>query len=260
MPNTPAPVLKMTPYGPDDVYAKWSALAHRSVAGGEVSDDHYLQTREVRSVMEKIVAALQEDMRRKNLEIDLNYYLKQRELDIADRLDALKLFYDFGGSADDFIQEFILPVLTDNVRGMKYIELPEAFINVRKWQRLPGDEGIKDVLPLRYADRQKFDFIPMAAGQDSLCMGTFENGLGSKIGFYRMQARGYFITERGYPELALEKVIARLVIRDSDNSKMPPAPTYAYVLEAAAIAGTVNFFQRRAEEDNRNDNSSATRP
>lgn len=226
-----------------------AAEVHRILAGGNVSADSPYDRREIKLVVEQVLISLQGEIDRQNADItrraameDLAAYTKQYYED----MDAI---YKFGGTSDDHIVTLTnWPVNFDAAQGIYYSTLPASFLNLDRYQMLPGEEQPKSVAPMLLKDRWKRRYIPLSAGQQRLIQ-----GLQGNFGFYR---KGDRIEYYSTPGVAVpdKEVLIEQVLRPK-RASLPDPGLLQEAQDDMVVIKAVALVQRKAVEDKKNDNN-----
>lgn len=229
---------------------------HRILDGGTPRPDSKYQRREL--VLHAISAyqAQQGEVLYRNAQARQQDYLLRQKLEKEWYFDDLRAQAETGGTVDEFLYSFIVPVLTDDTTDRDYADLPEEFLTLKRYANLPG-EGIHDVLPLSRKDRLGMPFVPLKGSQSNLLMGLFKGGIG-KYTWSRRSTRVLLDHEPGMtrPRERYGKVELLLVMRRRKTDELPDAPLLQAAQDFDILARMLKLALKVVPEDKIDDNNS----
>ncbi|TGE29812.1 hypothetical protein [Hymenobacter metallicola] len=263
-PVVPAPALPYAFLGRPDA-ARDLILAdqlHHWLVGGPPTADSPYTTRELRLWVQQARLWLDAEITRKNKEIEQADFVTRQKLERESFFDDVRAKSEFGETPERWMQTFILQVLTDPDTEEQYSELPEAFVNLRRYQNLPGEEGVYAVMAVKEVDRRHTEgtLVKLTPGQELLIDQTLPFGLFGRYGFRREGARIKYSRDRGMKPIAAAKLLAKLILRDSRLTTLPEAPLIAAAHDFEILKLAQQFALKRKAEDKLNDNNSTTIP
>ena len=226
-----------------------AAQVHRILSGGTPTADSPYDRREIKLACEQALASIQGEIDRLNTERVYKDAVDRMAFDKARYFENMDAIYKYGGTGDDHIVTLTdWPVSYDAAQGLSYSLLPESYLNVKRYQNLPGEEQVRSVEPMLWGQRQKRRYIPLAAGQERLVA-----GLEGNFGFYRKGVRLYYYTP---PGVAMPDKVVKIEFTLRPLADGLPSPG---LLQAAqddmVIAKVVPALVRKVAEDKVNDNN-----
>ena len=253
----PAPLFSAPAIEPlDPVRAEVLAeRAHRILDGGTPRPDSRYQRRElVLHVISAYEAQEAERLLRNAQALQQDYLLRQK-LEKEWYFDDLRAQSELGGTADEFVYSYVLPVHSD-LYERDFVDLPAEFLTLKRYGNLPG-EGVADVQPLTRKDRLTARFVPLVGGQDGLLAGLFKDGLG---GVYTWQRRGARVLLDRDPGLARVKdrfpsLELLLVLRRRKTDELPAPPLVQAAQDFDILARVLKLALKKVPEDKVDDNN-----
>ena len=225
-----------------------AAQVHRILSGGPPTADSPYDKREIKLMCSDVLVSMQGEIDRLNAERLYKDALERVAYDKAQYHEDLDYIYKLGGTSDDHIVVLTeWPVFLD-AYGVYYSLLPDSYVNVKRYQNLPGEEQVKSVEPMRLIDRRRRRYLPLAAGQQRLVV-----DLQGNFGYYRVGPRLEYYCE---PSVAMPDATVKIefVLRPERNQLPSPG-----LLQAAqddmVIAKVVPMLLRKAPHDDKNDNN-----
>lgn len=248
------------PYLSQPSGARFELLAeqlHRLLAGGDPSRDSPYHRAELRLLCEQAWETLEAERIRKNKEIRLAWEERQLRINKELHIDALRERFDLGGTADYYTRPFVLKVQYEKERELYYCLLPDDYVGLTRYERLPG-EGIVDVAPVKRSEQRKLLFVPLEGGQTGLFQGLLRGGLQGNIAYYQEQGQLNFETEPGGPRFTWEEVLVRLIIRTDMQHALGEAAEVEPTTNLAILSQALQMMrQRTPTEDLSNDGNDA---
>jgi hypothetical protein len=217
------------------------------LTGGQPTADAAISLVECKLAYVQVRQSMQGEIDRLNSERLYKDAEERRAFDKAEYLTDLEAIYKLGGTSDDHIVTLTdWPVLYDERQELYYSVLPDNYVNAKKYQNLPGEEQIRSVEPMRYAERRLRSYRVLAAGERRLL-----RGLQGHIAAEREGARILY-----YPELGQKVVDKTLLIKFVLRPVRDQLPAPGLLLDAQddmIIPKAVALLTRRAPVDSKND-------
>lgn len=231
------------------------AQVHRILAGGDVSADSQWGRRECMLAIEEVRAARQGEIDRLNIDIKRKGIIEGTEYYRKQYFEDLDAMYKLGGSADAWIRTYTLPVFADTARGLKYFELPEQFINIRRYQNLPGEESIRHVERVLWHSNGNFAprYICTNNGTHALYQNLFAGGMQGNIMVVREDDRGYLIPDNALVQIKDDTLRVQLVLRP-ERDTLPDAGLIQDATDMDLVMGAVALLLKRGVQDLVSDN------
>lgn len=226
-----------------------AAQVHRILAGGTPTADSPYDRREIKLVCEQVLVSLQGEITRLNTERLYKDAVDRVAFEKAQYFHDMEAIYKYGGTADDHLVTLEdWPVKTD-ANGYAYSLLPDSYVNIRRYQVLPGEEQVRAVEPMKRQDTFKRRYIPLANGQQALV-----SGLQGNFGFYREGAKLLYYAPQGcaIPDLTVR---IKFVLRPTRDT-LPTPGLLQDAQDDMVIAKAVPLLMRKVAEDKVNDNNS----
>jgi len=257
MPTTPvftAPAID--PLDPQRA-AVLAERLHRLLDGGTPRPDSKHQRRELLLHIVSAYAAQQGEVLYRNAQARQQDYLLRQKLEKEWYFDDLRVQSEVGGTVDEFLYSFIVPVHRDAVSDYDYVELPEEFLTLKRYANLPG-EGVFDVLPLSRRDRREVQFVPLRGTQGSLLTGLFKNGLGGKYTWSRRLSRLLLDADPGCKRVKdrFEELEVLLVMRRRKTDELPEPALLQAAQDFDILARALKLALKVVPEDKVIDNNS----
>ena len=193
MPITPAPDYDRS-FLASPLAARADVCARQILnilTGGHPTADAPYSLNEIKLAYGQIQQEMQGEIVRLNAERLYKDALERVVYEKAQYHEDLDYIYKLGGTSDDHIVTLLdWPVLLDPAQQQYYSVLPDSYVNVRRYQNLPGEEQVKSVEPMLMKERRKRRYIPLAAGQERLV-----TGLQGNFGYYRKGANLWYYGE-----------------------------------------------------------------
>lgn len=236
------------------------------LTGGNPSDDSPYDIRFVQLCVQESRIGLQNEIDQLNERIRQEDFVLRQKLEKDSYFDDLRARREDEASADRWIQAFRIKLLLDVERDEQYFLLPQAFVQLRRYQNLPGEEGVRDIEALRRTDRGKYPFVYVPNGIDVLSAGVYAGGLQGNWGFYYEQYNG---EHRVYliPPTRLSAKIpddfplrGRVVVRESRLTSLPTAPLRRAASDWEILRRALDLALLRTKPDLTNDNAPITSP
>ncbi len=248
------------PYLSQPTGARFELLAeqlHRLLAGGDPSRDSPYHRAELRLLCEQAWETLEAERIRKNKEIRLNWEERQLKINKELHIDALRERFEMGGTADYYTRPFVLQVLFDKQREIHYSLLPDDYVNLTRYERLPG-EGIVDVAPVKRSEQRQLLFVPLEGGQTGLFQGLLRGGLQGNVAYYQEGPRLNYETEPGGHRFTWTELLVRMIIRDDMREELAEAAEFEPTTNLAILSQALQMMrQRTPTEDLSNDGNDA---
>lgn len=227
-----------------------AAQVHRILAGGNPTVDSPYDRREIILACEQVLVSMQGEIERLNKERKYKDAVDRLAYDKAQYFEDLDAIYKFGGTSDAHIVTLTdWPVLVDAAQELSYSLLPESFLNVKRYQNLPGEEDqVQTVEPMKWAERLKRRYIPLSAAQARLI-----TSLQGHYGFYRKGERLYYYTPKGCP--MLDKTLKIEFVLRPVRDQLPEPGLLQDAQDDMVIPKVVAMIMRKGLEDKKNDNN-----
>lgn len=225
-----------------------TAQVHRILSGGPPTADSPYDKREIKLLCGQVLVSMQGEIDRLNTERLYKDALERVAYDKAQYHEDLDYIYKLGGTSDDHIVTLDeWPVLLDPY-GVYYSLLPDAYVNVKRYQNLPGEEQVKSVEPVQLLDRRRRRYLPLAAGQQRLL-----DDLQGNFGYYRVGPRLEYYCEPGVtmPDTTVK---IDFVLRPNRN-QLPLPGLLQDAMDDMIIPKVVAQLLRKAPHDDKNDNN-----
>ena len=225
-----------------------ASQVHRILAGGNPTADSPYDRREIKLAIEQTIVSMQGEITRLNQERLYKDGIERVEFDRKQYFEDMDAIYKYGGTSDDHIVTLEDWPVTTDTNGYSYSLLPDSYVNLKRYQNLPGEEQIRAVEPMRRQDTFKRRYIPLSNGQQALVQ-----GLQGNYGFYREGVRLYYYTPLGtaIPDATLR---IKFVLRPVRN-ELPVPGLLVDAQDDMVIAKVVPMLMRKVAEDKINDNN-----
>ena len=241
------------------------AQLHRRLAGGDVTADSPYTREEVMLALEEYRGFKQAEVNRLNFDRLQKYAVDAAEFARKQYYEDFEAIYKLGGTADQWTRSFNLAVLQDQDRGLPYCLLPEQFVNIARYQNLPGEEGIRGVEYIQWsknvAEPGMFPgFVPFPNGAARQFGGLYRGGLQGNYGYFRdsdanstAADRLYIFKDFATRGIADKQLRITLIIRPTRDG-LPQPGLLADVSDMDMVMGAEAILLRRGPEDRVSDN------
>jgi len=229
---------------------------HRLLDGGTPRPDSKYQRRELLLHILSAYTAQQGEVLFRNAQALQQDYLLRQKMEKEWYFDDLRAQSELGGTVDEFIYPYVVPVLVDTTTDRDYADLPEEFLTLKRYGNLPG-ESIQDVQPLTRKDRLTMPFVPLRGSQESLLAGLFKGGLGGKLTWSRRSTRVFFDHDPGCPRASarFDQVELLLVMRRRKAGELPEPALLQAAQDFDILARAQKLALKVVPEDKINDNN-----
>lgn len=210
--------------------------------GGQATDDSPYAWPYCRLCVQQAFDVETAETETKNLALLQADYLTRKKDETESYFLDMKARTEFWETPERWIQTFPAPLLYDKEREEQYFLLPAVFVNLRRYQNLPAEDGVRDIVPRNRVARSKYRFAYVPSGANTFR--SLPGGLLGRWGFYREQTNGILLPavderppgttsqhrvylvaprpgQRVPDDVALNQV---LVIRDNRTSGLPAPP------------------------------------
>ncbi|GAC1368620.1 MAG: hypothetical protein NVS3B25_21320 [Hymenobacter sp.] len=193
---------------------------------------------------------MQGEINRLNQERRYKDAVDREAFDKARYFHDMEAIYKYGGTNDDHIVTLEDWPVTTDANGYAYSLLPDSYVNIRRYQVLPGEEQVRAVEPMKRVDTLRRRYVPLSSGQHLLV-----GGLQGNYGFYREGAKLLYYTPNNGPmpdaTVRLKFVLRPLALGLPDPGLLQDAQDDMVIPKAVAL------LMRKVAEDKINDGSSA---
>lgn len=253
---TPAYVAPPIPELPEARAKLLAEQSHRILDGGTPRPDSRYKRPELILLARQAHRAQQSDVNFRNAQALQADALLRDKQEKDWYFEDLRAQAEVGGTVDEFITSYIAPVHRDTQTERDYVDLPESFLNVRRYQNLPG-EGVYDVLPLKRRDRLQVKFVPLRGSMDSSLLGLFASGMEGHYAFFRRGTRVYLENAPGTVPVStrFQTLELLLVIRSRKTGELPPPALLADAQDYDIIQRILKLALKVVDEDKVNDNN-----
>ncbi len=196
--------------------------------GGQASDDSPYPRTFLRLCMEQAKDKLVADTETANLAVLQTDYSARKKDEMETYFLDLKAKSDLGESPDRWIQSMPVVFLFDTDRGQYYFVLPQALVNLRRYQNLPNEYGVWDIQARNVQLRDQYRFAQARVGS-----AAFRHGPGGSLG------RFMFSIEQNTGITALADQYRCYITTPKFDTKLPDSLTFIayYVLRDARTSG-----------------------
>lgn len=156
------------------------------LTGGIPTDDSPYAWPLLRLCIQEAYDAETADVETFNRQVLQADYLTRKKDEIESYYMDLKAKSEFWEVPERWIQTFAAPLLYDADRQEQYFLLPPAFVALRRYQNLPAEDSVRDVLPRNRALRDTYRFTYLPSGVTAYR--RHAGGLLGRWGFYREQS------------------------------------------------------------------------
>lgn len=144
-----------------DVLADQVELA---LTGGQATDDSPYAWPLLRLCVQEAFDKVSADKETANLAILQADYLTRKKDEQDSYFLDLKARSDFWETPDRWIQSFPVHLLLDTDRAQQFFILPPALVNLRRYQNLPTESGVRDIQARHVNLRRRYRFAYTAQG------------------------------------------------------------------------------------------------
>lgn len=229
---------------------------HHRLVGGPPSADSPYSKRELRLYVQQAREFLEALRVQKNKELMQADFVTRQRLEKESWVDDVQA-REAGAVPDEWIQSFTVPVLCDEQTQEQYCDIPEAFLNLRRYQNLPGEEGITRVQHVTVQDRrQEPGIIKVPTGMETLLDAGLPCGLLGNHGHRQEGSKVRLVRDRGMKKISQKFLLLSGIVRGSRVSDLPEAPLKLAIDDWEVLNAAVAIAQRQAKEDKNQDQSS----
>lgn len=208
--------------------------------GGQASSDSAYDWPYLRLCVQQAADVETSDVETKNQALLQADYLTRKKDEVESHFTDLKAKQEFWETPERWIQSFPAPLLYDADRQEQYFILPPAFVNLRRYQNLPAEDAVRDVVPKNRVARNKYRFLYLSTGRTAYSRQP--GGLLGRWGYYREQTtptraeteagailanqhRCYLVSPKPGQQIPDSvPLLMYVVIRDSRTSGLPAPP------------------------------------
>lgn len=222
---------------------------HRILVGGTPTADSPYAHQYIKLAVEQVLVSMQGEIDRLNTERLYKDAIDREAFAKAQFFHDMEAIYKYGGTSDDHIVTLENWPVTTDANGYSYSLLPDSYVNIRRYQVLPGEEQVRAVEPMKRGDTFKRRYVPLANGQQHLV-----TGLQGNYGFYREGGKLYYYAPAGQA-IPDKEVRIKFILRPS-RFALPEPGLLQDAQDDMAIAKVVPMLMRKVAEDKVNDNNS----
>lgn len=231
---------------------------HHRLVGGPPSADSPYSMRELRLYVQQAREYLEALRVQKNKELLQADFVTRQKLEKDSWVDDVQA-REAGAVPDEWIQTFTVPVLFDEETQEQYCEIPEAFLNLRRYQNLPAEEGITRVQHVTVFDRRaEPGIIKVPSGMETLLDAGLPCGLLGNYGHRQEGNKLRLVRDRGMKKISQKELLLSGIVRGSRVSNLPEAPLKLAIDDWEVLNAAVAIAQRAKKEDKIQDQNSTT--
>ena len=262
----PTPLPAPDFYGPDTLgstdilysagnrYALVAEEYRRLESNGDPSDDEALTQEEAELLARQCADSRNAAVRSANADKSRMAFAEQLKLSKEGYFEDLKAYYEQGGTSEPFMVAFPdSPVLYSAARNQKYVKLPDAFVNLPRYQNLPSEQQAV-VECMNYLDRAKRSYIPLPPHAGQQVIGLFDTGFQGNIGVLREGPLLWLYPALGY-EVPDKTVLLRVVIRSRAETLLPQPGLLAAASDMEILSMMWNLRKGHGKQDKHNDSN-----
>lgn len=226
----------------------------RLEANGDPGDDEALTQEEAELLARQCADSRNAAVRAVNADKSRTAFAEQLKLSKEGYFEDLKAYYEQGGTSEPFMVAFEdSPVLYSASRNQKYVQLPESFLKLPRYQNLPSEQQAV-VECMNYLDRAKRSYIPLPPHAGQQVIGLFQTGFEGNIGVLREGPVLWLYPALGY-DVPDATVLVKVVIRSRDETILPLPGLLAAASDMEILSMMWNLRKGRGKQDKHNDSN-----
>lgn len=222
---------------------------HRILVGGTPTADSPYAHQYIKLAVEQVMVSMQGEIDRLNKERLYKDAIERTEFDRKQYFEDMDAIYKYGGTSDDHIVTLEDWPVTTDANGYAYSLLPDSYLNLKRYQNLPGEEQVRAVEPMKRVDTYKRRYLPLSNGQQAII-----EGLQGNYGFYREGSKLLYYTPPGCP-MPDQTVRIKFTLRPLRDT-LPTPGLLQDAQDDMIIAKAVPMLMRKVAEDKTNDGNS----